>query len=147
MDIQGGLGQLFAARTLLNRFPGRRLRFEVSRIRREVDILMEGGPMPVAVEVKTNLTGQPSFDKREILKDLVTHAQTGYQDLLYLYHPSTQGQLENLGNRMLRLFGDANNNPDPELLRRFNAWGLDMDQARRNFQRWLDHDGITTYET
>jgi hypothetical protein len=161
-DIQGGLGQFAAARTVLRRGLGNRLSFEVSQVSREIDIVVEGGGRRIHVEVKTNLrksagpgSARPSFDRNEILTDLVTHAESGYNDLLYLYHPDAAGRLPQHGRRMLRLFGDAApvpgrrfRPPDAELARRFQAWGLDIDKARADFARWVHpaNGRLTTYD-
>jgi hypothetical protein len=149
-NIQGGIGQLMAARTMMRRFPGRSLRFEVSQIRREVDIVVDGGSFPIHVEVKTNQTGSASYKKSQVVTDLVTHAGNHYDDLVYLYHPTVGGELPGIGNRMLRLFGDATTAPDPELVLAFQNWNLDLNQARADFQRWLGGVGtpggnLTTY--
>jgi hypothetical protein len=149
MDIQGGIGQLLAARTMMRRFPGRSLRFEVSQVRREIDIVVDG-TLPIHVEVKTNLAGSASFSKNQVVKDLVTHAGNHYDDLIYLYHPSVRGELPSIGDRMLRLFGDATTPPDAELVRAFQNWNLNLGQARADFQRWLGGVGtpggnLTTY--
>lgn len=144
MNLQGAHGQLNAGRTLLRRYPGRRLRFEVSAIRREIDIVVEGGPFPIKVEVKTNINdmGTPSFSLNQVRKDLVTHSQTGYQDLLYMYHPNVASQLEDaVRQRMLRLFDD----PDATLVQWFQNNGYNMQQARQALESWLPN-GVTTYD-
>jgi hypothetical protein len=139
-SVQGGWGQLYAARTLIGR-GARNLRFEVrgaGALRRDVDIIADIGGR-IHVEVKTNLTGVPSFEKDQVIKDLVRHASTNYDDLVYLYHPSTQSRLPQLGQDMLDLFNES------EVRRLFQQNGLNLPQARQAFQRWLSNGGLGTY--
>jgi hypothetical protein len=143
-QVQGSWGQLYAARTLI-RHGASHLEFEVPRIesglRREADIVAQWNGK-VFVEVKTNLKGSPSFDVEQIRRDLVIHAPTRYDDLLYMYHPDiTEDQLAEHGQRMLRLFDN------PETRQLFHERGLDINKARQDFQRWLDSRPrrLTTY--
>ena len=153
--VQGSWGQLYAAKTLVGR-GARNLRFEIMEfsgaLRRDVDIIADINGRSVRVEVKTNLQSlgsgglaQASADWGQIGKDLANHASTGYQDLLYMYHPSVQGQLPGLGQRMLELFGGPGRLPDPSLVARLTERGVDVNVARASFQRWLANGGLTTY--
>jgi hypothetical protein len=78
-NIQGGLGHLEAARSLLRQFPGARMRFEVGYltggVQREVDIVMDVGGLEVDVEVKSYqaTTAMSDRTRRQISKDLVRH--------------------------------------------------------------------------
>ncbi|UPJ53432.1 hypothetical protein IVB30_20210 [Bradyrhizobium sp. 200] len=140
--MQGSWGQLYAGRTLINR-GARNLRFELTHgaagLRREVDIVADIGGRTVHVEVKTDIGGVPSFEEGQIIKDLVTHAPNRYDDLLYLYHPSTQGQLGALGQQMLGLFDR------PAVQQLFNRNGLNLQAARQDFVHWLASGRLTTY--
>ena len=78
-DIQGGIGHLQAARSLLREFPGARMRFEVTQltggVQREVDIVLEVAGRNVDVEVKSYQASTALTDKvrRQISKDLERH--------------------------------------------------------------------------
>ncbi|NQU23392.1 MAG: hypothetical protein HQ567_19095 [Candidatus Nealsonbacteria bacterium] len=107
MDIQGTLGQLYAARTLRTRFPGARLRFEVMEVGREIDIQMLHNGRKIDVEVKTNLGAKPSVDKGQIGKDLFNHAADRWENMLYLYAPQQASRLGQVKNAMLRVLDQA----------------------------------------
>jgi len=140
--FQGSWGQLYAGRTLIGQ-GARHLEFEVPRIesglRREADIVAQLNGK-VYVEVKTNLEGTPSFVVEQVRRDLVIHAPTHYDDLLYMYNPRiTKDQLAELGQDMLRLFDN------PRTRQLFHERGLDISRARQDFQRWLESGRLTTY--
>ncbi|MFI5529924.1 hypothetical protein ACIA8O_15420 [Kitasatospora sp. NPDC051853] len=138
--FQGTMGELYAARTLVEEFGATALEFQRARPGRRVDIIAElPGRGRVSVEVKTNLTGPATFLREQLLNDLVTHAPTGYADLLYLYHPDSAGELTGLGERMIRLFDD------PELLRALAAAGHDPAAARAAFRAWLNAGNPRAY--
>lgn len=158
-DFQGGLGQLLAARTLITKYGANELRLELmtSRnigsqlVRREFDIEAKISGRAVHVEVKTNMPGgisaaRASREWEQIVKDLAIHARSNYDDLLYLYHPGVKNQLPDLGREMLELFGDASTPPDPDLLRLLSNQGVNINDARQSFQRWLTNNGLTTYD-
>jgi hypothetical protein len=142
-DIQGSLGQLQAALTLIERHGATEIRFEeVARelgVQRNFDIVATTPGGRLRVEVKTNLTGAASFDVWEIQRDLLLHAQTGYSDLLYLYHPGSAGELPRLGERMLGLFDT------PRVRELFRTNNLDLAAAREAFRGWLSRGGLGTY--
>jgi hypothetical protein len=108
--------------------------------RMDISADLPGRP-PVHVEVKTNLEGPASFDRIEIVKDLIAYAQRDYADLLYLYHPRVADQLGRVGRRMLNLF-DSPDVRDP-LLRA----GVDPHRARAALQRWLADGNLRTFRT
>lgn len=138
--VQGGWGELYAARTLIEDLGGTSLEFQAPRTDRIVDILADlPGRGRVSVEVKTNLAGPASFNEAQIVKDLTEHAATGYTDLIYLYHPSVAAELPDAGQRMLRLF-DA-----PELTRALDAAGRDPAAARKAFDTWLRAENLRAY--
>jgi hypothetical protein len=94
-DIQGGLGHLEAARSLLRDFPGARFRFEVTRVaggvRRDVDIVveLEVAGREVDVEVKSyQATTGLDHVRGQISKDLLRHlgdAGGPWSDLLWRF--------------------------------------------------------------
>ena len=139
-NIQGTLGHLWAARTLQRRFPGARLRFEVDLPGREVDIRMLRGGRQVDVEVKTNLGGRPSIDRRQIRRDLTRHADDGFEDLLYLYHPSLSGELESVRRAMRRAVRD------PGVRRALRRQGIDPALAEAQLERALAADLVDVYQ-
>jgi len=141
--VQGSWGQLYAARTLVKDYGARGSHFEVSATRREIDIVAQTPFGRLHVEVKTNLENlageaEASFEKEQIIKDLVAHAHGDYKDLLYLYHPDVADQLPGLGQRMLRLFDGE------ELPKLLKQRGIDVKRARRAFEHWLPK-GLKTY--
>jgi hypothetical protein len=139
--VQGSLGELYAARTLIDDYKATRLAFQQLEPHRTVDIVADLPGVTAKVEVKTNLAGEASFVEREVLQDLVNHASTGYDDLIYLYHWSVKGELPGIGQRMLGLFDTA------ELQSRFAARGLDIAKARKAFEAWLsDPTKLTTFK-
>ncbi len=79
-NIQGGLGHLETARSLLHDFPGARFRFEVTQlaggVRRDVDIVVEmqvaGRQVDVEVKGYQATTGL-DHARRQISKDLMRH--------------------------------------------------------------------------
>ena len=79
-NIQGGLGHLETARSLLHDFPGARFRFEVTQlaggVRRDVDIVVEmqvaGRLVDVEVKGYQATTGLDHV-RRQISKDLMRH--------------------------------------------------------------------------
>ena len=94
-NIQGGLGHLEAARSLLRDFPGARFRFEVSQlaggVRRDVDIVVEldvaGRQVDVEVKSYQATTGLDHV-RGQISKDLLRHlADPGgpWADLLWRF--------------------------------------------------------------
>jgi hypothetical protein len=103
MDIQGTLGHFFAARTVKERFPGARLRFEVPAPRREIDIQMDYLGRRIDVEVKTNLGLEPTIDHAQIQKDLERHLGDRWQNMLYLYAPQQSANLAEVERAMLRV--------------------------------------------
>jgi hypothetical protein len=130
--VQGSWGQLYAARTLITEFGATALEFEAPRPNRVVDIVATlPGRGQVTVEVKTNLEGEASFNEPQVIRDLAVHAATGYDDLLYLYHPEVAGQLPAVGQKMLQLFDQ------PALRGLLEAGGLDVATVKAAFQRWL----------
>jgi hypothetical protein len=153
-DFQGGFGELLAARSVIRDFGGRQLRLGrltdravgARTVWREIDIEAQVGGRSVHFEVKTNLSGQASRSWGQIRKDMAAHARTRYQNLVYLYHPSVAGDLPNLAQEMLALFGTATSPVDAELLRGLRAEGVSVAQARADFQRWLSSGGLTTYQ-
>jgi hypothetical protein len=155
-DPQAGLGELLAARTVIQRYGGRDLRLGLlthrqvggRNIWREFDINAMINGRRVQVEVKTNLNQayRPSFAKRQIIKDLVEHAPQQYNSLIYLYHPHVAANLESLvRKRMLKLIDAAIQNPNHRLARDFQAKGLNLTQARQDLANWLP-TGVTTYD-
>jgi hypothetical protein len=100
-NIQGALGHFYAARTLLTRFPGSRLRFEIDAPSREIDIQMSTQGRTIDVEVKTNLGQAPTIAERQIRRDLIRHVGDQFQDMLYLYAPGQAGNLQAVHNAML----------------------------------------------
>ncbi|NRQ31937.1 hypothetical protein HII36_08800 [Nonomuraea sp. NN258] len=136
--IQGSWGQLYAARTLLRRHGATSLSFEVVRGDRVVDIVTDGPNGLVSVEVKTYLESIRWLKDEQLLKDLIHHAPTGYDDLLYLFHPNVAGELPQVGARMLELF-DTNR-------ARLVAAGVAPDTAAAAFRRWLAAGNPRTYE-
>jgi hypothetical protein len=139
--VQGSWGQLFAAQTLARK-GATRLEFELGgsgALRRDADILAEIAGRRISVEVKTNIEGEASRTIEQIRRDLVNHAGTDYQDLLYMYHPSDQGTLPGIGRTMLRQFEEK------AVKDQFLAKGLDIDKARAALRRWIDSGGLTTY--
>ncbi|HYY81167.1 MAG TPA: hypothetical protein VFD04_18595 [Actinomycetes bacterium] len=140
--VQGSWGQLYAARTLITdpRFGATALEFESPRPGRVLDMVANlPGRGPVTVEVKTNLGAEASFAERQVLSDLATHARSGYDDLLYLYHPDVAGQLPEVGQRMLALFDQ------PALQELLRAGGVDVAKAKAAFQAWLKAGNLGTY--
>lgn len=101
-DIQGTLGHLFAARTLRDRFPGARFRFELHAPRREIDIQMHLGGRQIDVEVKTNLGLEPTVNNTQIYNDLERHIGDQWADMLYLYAPQQAGNTAAVERAMLR---------------------------------------------
>jgi hypothetical protein len=140
LAVQGGWGELYAARTLIEDLGATGLEFQASRPGRVVDILADlPGRGRVSVEVKTNLAGAASFVEEQIGKDLVAHAASGYTDLLYLYHPSVAAELPAVGQRMLQLFDT------PELAAALTAAGRDPAAAKAAFQTWLGAGNPRSY--
>ncbi|MFI6712708.1 hypothetical protein ACIBF7_40145 [Nonomuraea sp. NPDC050478] len=138
--VQGGWGELYAARTLVHDLGATSLEFQAPRADRVVDILAEiPGRGRVSVEVKTNLSGAATFAETQIVKDLTAHAATRYTDLIYLYHPNVAAELPDLGQRMLRLF-DA-----PELTRALTVAGHDPAAAKAAFRTWLGAGNLRAY--
>ncbi|MBU2670213.1 hypothetical protein KOI35_42605 [Actinoplanes bogorensis] len=137
LAVQGGWGELYAARTLIAEFGATALEFQAPRTNRVVDILADLPRGRVSVEVKTNLGDLATVSEPQLLKDLVSHAGTGYDDLLYLYHPSVAGEMPSVGRRMLALFDD------PAVSGSFDAKGLEA--AKKAFQKWLDAGNPRTY--
>jgi hypothetical protein len=138
--VQGSWGQMYAARTLISEFGATALEFEAPRPGRVVDIVATlPGRGQVTVEVKTNLEGEASFVERQVISDLALHASTGYEDLLYLYHPDVAGQLPGVGQKMLLLFDQ------PALRGLLEAGGLDVAAAKATFQRWLAAGNLRPY--
>jgi hypothetical protein len=139
--VQGSWGQLYAAHTLISRFGATALEFEVPQPGRVVDIAANlPGRGRVSVEVKTNLEGVASFKENQIVDDLASHARTGYNDLLYLYHPDVANQLPEVGQRMLQLFDQ------PVLQGLLKAGGVDVAKAKAAFQAWLAAGNLRPYE-
>ncbi|MFE5720436.1 hypothetical protein [Streptomyces erythrochromogenes] len=139
--VQGGWGELYAARTLVRDLGATSLEFQAPRANRVVDILADiPGRGRVSVEVKTNLAGPASFVDRQILADLTAHAATGYTDLIYLYHPSVTAELPAHGQRMLQLFDTA------ELTGALTAAGRDPAAAKAAFRAWLDAGNLRVYQ-
>jgi hypothetical protein len=101
-NVQGTLGHFYAARTLQNRFPGARFRFELPDVGREIDIEMSYQGRRVDVEVKTNLGSEPSVNDSQIEKDLASHIGDRWEDMLYLYAPQQAGRLADVQRAMLR---------------------------------------------
>jgi hypothetical protein len=100
-NVQGALGHFYAARTLLGRFPGSRLRFEIEATSREIDIQVSTQGRTIDVEVKTNLGQSPSIAERQIRRDLIRHIGDQFQDMLYLYAPQQAGNLQAVRDAML----------------------------------------------
>ena len=101
-NVQGTLGHFYAARTLKDRFPGARFRFELPGAGREVDIEMSYQGRRIDVEVKTNLGHEPSVNDTQIEKDLEKHIGDRWEDMLYLYSPQQAGNLADVERAMLR---------------------------------------------
>lgn len=106
-NIQGTLGHLYAARTLQQRFPGARFRFEIPAPNREIDIQIFTSGRRIDVEVKTNLGLEPTINTRQMRRDLVRHLDDRFQDLLYLYAPQQSGNLQQVEAAMLRVLQDT----------------------------------------
>ena len=142
--FQGSMGQLYAARTLIDDLGATRLRFELempgSR-RMDISAYVPGRP-PVHVEVKTNLEGnRASFDRKEIVKDLVSYAARDYADLIYLYHVDVADELASVGQTMLNLVASK------DVRDRLRLAGVDPDDARKALERWLAAGNLRTYRT
>ena len=138
--LQGGWGQLYAARTLITEFGATRLTFEAAKPGRVVNIVADiPGRARVSVEVKTNLTGEASFVARQVMDDLAVHAGTGYNDLLYLYNPASASELPGVGQRMLQVFDTS------ELQTLLRNRGVDPAKARAAFEAWLSAGNLRTY--
>ncbi|MEV8630884.1 hypothetical protein AB0395_04435 [Streptosporangium sp. NPDC051023] len=138
--FQGSWGELYAARTLVEDLGATALEFQKPLPGRVVDIVADlPGRGRVSVEVKTNITGKARLVQEQAVKDLVTHAPTGYADLLYLYHPSRAAELPELGRDMLRLFDT------PELTQALTSAGRDPAAARAAFKAWLDAGNPRVY--
>jgi len=138
--VQGSWGQLYAARTLISEFGATALEFEAPRLSRVMDIVATlPGRGRVSVEVKTNLGAEASFVERQVLSDLATHASTGYDDLLYLYHPGVADQLPEVGQRMLQQFDQ------PALQQLLKAGGIDAAKAKAAFEAWLKAGNLRAY--
>jgi hypothetical protein len=101
-NVQGTLGHFYAARTLKERFPGARFRFELPGVRREIDIEMSYQGRLIDVEVKTNLGLEPSVSNGQIRKDLEKHIGDRWENMLYLYAPQQAGNLAGVERAMLR---------------------------------------------
>ena len=101
-NVQGTLGHLYAARTLKERFPGARFRFELPDVGREIDIEMSYQGRRVDVEVKTNLGRRPSVNNAQIEKDLELHIGDRWENMQYLYAPEQAGNLAQVERAMLR---------------------------------------------
>jgi len=120
-QIQGSLGQLLAARTLLRQHPGARLSFEVSMIGggRRYDIIVHASGGAIHVEVKTNLQGasgrtspsSPSSGnaRTEAHQDILLHAGNDFRTLIWMFHPDlSTRQLNNIRKAFRDLItGDA----------------------------------------
>jgi hypothetical protein len=119
-NIQGALGHFYAARTLLARFPGSRLRFEIEATSREIDIQVSTQGRTIDVEVKTNLGNAPSIAERQIRRDLIRHLGDQFQDMLYLYAPQQAGNLQAVRNAML----EALNHPTVQAAMQQNGIAL-----------------------
>jgi hypothetical protein len=100
-NVQGTLGHLYAARTLQQRFPGSRFRFEIPAPNREIDIQVSVGGRMIDVEVKTNLGLEPTIARNQIRRDLIRHIDDRFQDILYLYAPQQSGNLQQVEDAML----------------------------------------------
>jgi hypothetical protein len=138
--LQGGWGELYAVRTVIEDLGATAVDLQVPRHRRVLDIWAElPGRGRVSVEVKTNLTGAATFDREQIVKDLARHAGTGYTDLMYLYHPNVAGELPSVGERMLVLFDH------PDLANALTAAGHDVTAARAAFRQWLTSGNLRVY--
>lgn len=101
-NVQGTLGHLYAARTLQQRFPGSRFRFEIPAPNREIDIQVSQGSRTIDVEVKTNLGLEPTIARNQIRRDLIRHIDDRFEDMLYLYAPQQYGNLQQVEDAMLR---------------------------------------------
>jgi hypothetical protein len=137
--VQGGWGELYAARTLIEDLGATSLEFQVARPHRVVDIVADlPGRGRVSIEVKTNLA-EASFISQQIATDIVVHARTGYSDLLYLYSPASADQLPAIGERMLGLFDG------PDLQALLKGQGVDPARAKAAFSAWLSAGNLRTY--
>ncbi|MCD0449193.1 hypothetical protein LO762_08330 [Actinocorallia sp. API 0066] len=85
------------------------------------------------------LSGAASFVERQLVEDLSAHAATGYRDLMYLYHPSVEAELPQLGERMLRLFDT------PALTAELAGAGQDPGVAKAAFREWLKAGNLRVY--
>jgi hypothetical protein len=101
-NVQGTLGHFYAARTLKDRFPGARFRFELPGAGREVDIEMSYQGRRIDVEVKTNLGREPSVNDAQIEKDLEKHIGDRWENMLYCYAPEQAGNLAAVERGMFR---------------------------------------------
>ncbi|WP_202637710.1 hypothetical protein [Bailinhaonella thermotolerans] len=139
-QFQGGWGELYAARTLVEDFGATALDFQKPRPNRVVDIVADlPGRGRVSAEVKTNITGSGRVVAEQLVKDLVAHAPTGYADLLYLYHPNKAGELPEIRQRMLGICDSA------EAAQALAAAGHDPAAARAAFRAWLDAGNPRVY--
>ncbi len=101
-NVQGSLGHFYAARTMAQRFPGARFRFELPALEREIDLEMQYMGRRIDVEVKTNLGVKPTVSNSQIYKDLERHVGDQWADMLYLYAPQQSGNLAQVERGMMR---------------------------------------------
>jgi hypothetical protein len=101
-NVQGSLGHFYAARTMAQRFPGARFRFELPALEREIDVEMQYMGRRIDVEVKTNLGVKPTVSNSQIYKDLERHAADRWADMLCLYAPQQSGNLAQVERGMMR---------------------------------------------
>jgi hypothetical protein len=145
-DIQGAMGELEAAKRLIDHYGASEIRFQHVRkeggLERHTDILASiPGRGSAHVEVKAYWSGQASLEsfRWEVERDLVLHAQSQYQDLLYLLHPNTRPRLAKLEQDMAALFQTE------KVRAMFKARNLDIQQAETAFRKWLAAGNVTTY--
>ncbi len=151
-DLQGRLGELLAVRTIINRYNATAIRLaEMHRLplasrllSRDQDILAMIGGRLVHIEVKSYRAARIS--RWQVIKDLVRHAPDDYRSLMYIYDPGAAGVLPDIARMMRNLFGTDDIAPDATLIRLMDEAGVDIDAARRAFERWLEDGRLTTYD-
>jgi hypothetical protein len=140
LGVQGLLGQMHAAAMLAREFSGSprpQMEFEVATIGRlgprEIDIVLTVGRRRIDVEVKTDLGKTPSMKDEQIKKDLDRHVGDDWKNLLYLYAPQQQKNLDQVKDCFRKCLKDLFD--DPGFMKRLAAnpaySGLTGDEARK----------------
>jgi hypothetical protein len=145
-DIQGAMGELETARTLIDGYGATEIWFQHRwadlGLKRNTDVVASiPGRGETHVEVKSHWSGRASLAsfRWEVERDLVLHAPSEYRQLFWLFHPNVRPELPRLGRDMVELFSEK------RVRDLFAARGLDVAKAEAAFQRWLDTGGLATY--